>query len=248
MSTAPLAQADRRRIALVTGGVRGIGLACARELAGRGDEVWIGWRSSTERAAALRAEFGERLLRADLAREEQAAGLAAELERRRGGLDVWVHAVGDFESGPLEATDAAALQRLFDSNVSSFHTAWRALAPLLRARRGRVLAFACPGLAGLRPRRQAAAYAAVKSALCVLVRSLAVEEAARGVTLHLLSPGVVPHDAAHPDTLATELQQAIPQGRVATPEEIARCAAWLVSDEARHATGGELVVSGAWQL
>jgi NAD(P)-dependent dehydrogenase (short-subunit alcohol dehydrogenase family) len=239
---------DGRTVALVTGGVRGIGLACARELARRGHEVWIGWRSSEQRAAALAAEFGGRLLRADLAVPDAAGALARELEQRVGGLDVWIHTVGDYHSGPLDDVDEAQLQHLWSSNVVSFHTAWRALRPLLRARRGRVLACACPGLAGLRPRRNAAAYAAVKSALAVLVRSLAVEEAARGLSFHLLSPGLVPHDGAHEETLDPRLQQAIPQQRVATLDEVARCAAWLVSGEAQHATGSELVVSGGWML
>jgi NAD(P)-dependent dehydrogenase (short-subunit alcohol dehydrogenase family) len=237
-------------VALVTGGVRGIGLACGRELARRGYEVWIGWRSSEQRAARLSSEFGGRLLRADLARPGEAQQLVDELARRREGVDAWIHCAGDYHAGSLDAMGADVLAQLWSSNVVTFHNAWRALRPLLRAssRGARVLAFGAPGLSGLRARRDAAGYAAVKSALAVLVRSLAVEEAAHGLTFHLLSPGLVPHDAAHAQTLDPRMVERVPQRRTASPEEIARCAAWLLSDDACHATGSELVVSGGWLL
>lgn len=234
------------RVALVTGGVRGIGLACARELAVRGYEVWVGWRSSEQRAARLAPEFGGRMLRADLAEPSEAERLAAELAARRPALDAWIHCAGDYHAGPLDSVDASLLAALWSSNVATFHNTWRALRPALRARGARVLAFGAPGLSGLRARREAAGYAAVKSALVVLVRSLAVEEAAHGVTFHVLSPGLVPHDAAHAQTLDPRMVERVPQRRTASPAEIARCAAWLLSDDALHATGSELVVAGGW--
>ncbi|TAJ11431.1 MAG: SDR family oxidoreductase [Planctomycetota bacterium] len=252
MSAAVPPHAGALPVALVTGGVRGIGLACARELARRGYEVWVGWRSSEQRAARLSEEFGGRMLRADLADPSEAQRLADELARTRAGIDAWIHCAGDYHAGPLESTGAEVLAELWSSNVVTFHNTWRALRPRLRARAAnggaRVLAFGAPGLAGLRARRDAAAYAAVKSALVVLVRSLAVEEAAHGVTFHVLSPGLVPHDAAHAQTLDPRMLERVPQRRAASPDEIARCAAWLLSDEARHATGSELVVSGGWML
>src|SRR5438876_445034 len=83
--------------------------------------------------------------------------------------------------------------------------------------RGHAVFFGTSGLAGFRARRATAAYAAAKSALFVLVKSWALEEAPHGVTVNLVSPGHVPHAGAHPDTLDEERLRAIPLGRPGTP-------------------------------
>ena len=102
------------------------------------------------------------------------------------------------------------------------------------------------GLAGLRGRREAAAYAAAKSALCVLVRSWALEEAAHGVRVNLLSPGIVPHADAAAETRDPARAERVPLGRAGTPEEIAAAAAFLLGDGASYCTGVDLEVAGGW--
>jgi 3-oxoacyl-[acyl-carrier protein] reductase len=108
--------------------------------------------------------------------------------------------------------------------------------------------FGTSGLAGLRARRSTAPYAAAKSALFVLVKSWALEEAPHGVTVNLVSPGHVPHEGAHPDTLDPERLAKIPLGRPGSPDDVARAVAFLCSDDARYTTGTELLVSGGWML
>ena len=233
-------------VALVSGGVRGLGLATARELARRGVRVHIGWRSSEALARALEAEFPGRLHRADLEREEGARALVAAVLARDGRLDQLVHAVGEFRAGPLEALEPAQLSALFENNVGSALGCFGAARAALRASQGAALFFGTAGLAGLRGRREAAAYAAAKSALLVLVRSWALEEGPHGVRVNMLSPGVVPHEHAAPATLAPGLAARVPLGRTGTPQEVARAAAWLVSAEASYVTGAELEVAGGW--
>ena len=233
-------------MALVSGGIRGLGLATARELAGRGASVHLCWRSSAEAARGLEREFPGRVHRADLEREGEARELVAAVLAREGRLDQLVHAVGEFHSGALEALELPLLRGLWENNVSSAVSLFGAARAALRASRGAALFFGTAGLAGLRGRREAAAYAAVKSALLVLVRSWSLEEAPHGLRVNMLSPGLIPHEHAAPETSDPRLAARVPLGRAGTPGEVARGAAWLLSGEASYVTGVDLEVAGGW--
>ena len=240
------------KVALVTGSVRGLGLAVARGLRERGDRVHVVYRSSKGRAGELEAEFGGRIHRADLLAEGDAERLVAGVLQRDGRLDYAVHAMGEYTSGPLSELAPGDFRRMFASNAeSAFHFMRACRAPLREAGReagGRMVFFGCAGLAGLRARRMDAAYTAAKSALLVLARSMAVEEAPFGVTVNMISPGWIPHDAAHPDTFDVARSREIPAGRTGTPEEIAEAVAWLCSDASRYTTGADVPVAGGWML
>ena len=236
------------KVALVTGSARGLGLAVARHLAAHGSRVHVTWRNEGERARALRDEFGARAHRADLLAADDGRALVAAVLARDGRLDHAVHCVGEYVSGALETTSRAELARMLASNVESAFAFFEAVRPALRAARGRAIFFGTSGLGGLRARRTTAAYAAAKSALLVLVRSWALEEAPHGVTVNMVSPGHVPHAEAHADTLDPAQHAAIPLGRPGTPEDVARAVEFLLSDGAAYTTGCELTVDGGWML
>ncbi len=240
--------ASEPRIALVTGSARGIGLAVARHLRARGDLVHVVWRTPGPFAEASQVEFGDRSHCADLLHKSEVRRLVDEIVARDGRLDVLVHAVGEYVSGPLEDCEPEDLRRMLASNAESAFLVFEAARPLLREREGRAVFFGCGGLAGLRARRTSAAYSAAKSALLVLVRSWAVEEAPYGVTVNMVSPGCVPHEDAHPDTHDRARLARIPAGRPGEPEEVARAVAWLASPEASYTTGTDLQVGGGWML
>jgi 3-oxoacyl-[acyl-carrier protein] reductase len=232
-------------VTLVTGSARGLGRAVARALGARGDRVHVVWRGA---AGDLEREFPGRVHHADLGEPGAAEALVAAVLARDGRLDHVVHAVGEYTSGPLETLDPDDLGRMFESNVATTFRIARAARAALRASSGDLVAFGCAGLAGLRARRETAAYAAAKSALVVLVRSLALEEAPHGVRANLVSPGIVPHEHADPDTLDPARIARIPLGRAGRPEEVAAAVAWLSSSDAGHVTGQNLEVAGGWML
>ena len=232
----------------MAGGVRGLGLAVARRLAEDGALVHVTWRGSEQRAAELESEFPGRVHRLDLLDPGAVAELLERIVAEDGSLDRVVSTVGDYHAGSLAETGPERLEALWRSNVVTAMNLVDAARPHLRAGGGRLLLFGCAGLAGLRARRECAAYAAAKSALLVLLRSFAVEEAPHGVTANMISPGLVPHDAAHATTLDPELQAAIPAGRPGTLDEVAAAASFLLSDAAAHVTGTDLVLAGGWML
>ena len=241
MESAPL-----QSVALVTGGIRGLGLATARLLAAQGKQVHITYRESGERAAKRQPEFPGRIHQVDLAEPAEAARLVQVVWQQDGRLDSLVHAVGGYDTG--QASDAELLTAMWQSNVmTAMHMAAAARAAI-ESSQGAMVFFGCAGLEGHGPRQDSAAYAAAKSALLVLVKSLAVELALSGARANMISPGLIPHDAAHAGTLSEELLAKIPMGRVGRPEEVAAMAAFLISGQSAYTTGANIPVSGGWMI
>lgn len=235
-------------VVLVTGSARGIGLGLARELVEDGVRVHVVWRTEGAAAKALCAEFGIAAHRADLVRDGDARALIEEVVSMDGRLDGVVHAVGPYLSGSLEDASVDDLCSMWEGNVvSAFHLLDAARTPL-RGAQGSAVFFGTSGLEGMRARRSTAAYAAAKSALRVLVKSWALEEAPHGVRVNMVSPGHVPHADAHADTLDEELLAKIPLGRPGTPEDLSAAVRWLLSPAASYTTGVDLSVTGGWLL
>lgn len=236
-------------MALITGSARGLGLACARRFADAGKRVHVVWRTRTPDTAELEREFGPRVHQADATKEADLARVLADVLALDARLDHAVHAVGEFHSGALGRLSAADFRRMFVSNTESAFLFARAVLPALRATRGQLVFFGAAGLDGLSARSEAAAYMAAKSALLVLARSLALEEAPAGVRVNVVSPGIVAHPHADADTFAKLAQGKMPlAAEPGTPADVAAAVAWLCSSEARLVTGSDLVVAGGFGL
>lgn len=235
-------------VTLVTGSARGLGLAAALALKARGDRVHVVWRSSSALVPALEREFGARVHRADLEDAAQARELVDAVLARDGRLDHLVHAVGEYVTGALDEAHASDLERMLASNVTSSFHVFDAVRAHLRRSKGSAVFFGTAGLEGLRARRRTALYAAAKSALVVLARSWALEEARHGVRVNVVSPGIIPHEHAAPDTLDPALAARIPLGGPGRPEDVASAVEFLTSPRAAHVTGVDLEVAGGWLL
>jgi NAD(P)-dependent dehydrogenase (short-subunit alcohol dehydrogenase family) len=226
------------KTALITGGTSGIGKATAELLHSRGYRVMVTGRRNVDDAGlpgdviAVQADAGS------LADIDQAVGQARE---HLGSLDLLYLNAGISRPGPIESTDEAAFDALFDINVKgNFFTLQKAL-PLLNE--GASVVFTIGAGEGL-----GAAMTASKGALLPLVRCLALELAPRRIRVNAVSPGLIDTPAysklgISPDTLAT-WGEGVPLGRVGAPADIAEAVAFLASDGAGYITGDNLVVSG----
>jgi len=235
-------------VTLVTGSARGIGLGVAREFLAREHRVHVVWRSSAEQAAALESDFPGRVHHADLADSEDAVQLVRAVLEGDGRLDHVVHAVGEYQAGPLSEVTPLDLRRLFASNVDTAFALACAAREALRESRGSLILFGCAGVESLRARRSAAAYTAAKTALLSMMRSLALEEAPHGVRVNMVSPGIVPHEHASADTHEYAVDGRVPLGSPGRVQDLASAVAWLCSGEASHITGQNLDVAGGWML
>jgi 3-oxoacyl-[acyl-carrier protein] reductase len=238
------------RVALVTGGSRGIGRAIAIELARRGAFVAVNYVSreaaADECIEQIRAVGGtaERLP-FDVADPEATSHAIAELGRERGRLDVLVNNAGLSIDGLVLRYRDADWQKLVGVNLSGvFHCSRAAARLMVRARHGRIInltsVIATMGNAGQ------SAYAATKAGIEGMTRSLARELASRNVTVNAVSPGFI--DTEMTAGLAPEARESyaamIPLGRLGTGADVAAAVAFLAGPDAGYITGHVLAVNG----
>lgn len=240
--------------ALVTGGSRGIGRACAEALASRGARVTLTYSSGADAArevvAGIEAAGGQaEAERLDVSDFDQAEKTVAEVAKRSGGLDVLVANAGIAIDGLLLRLKESDLDRLLSVNVKGALACARgAIKPMMRARTGRIVFVS--SVVGEAGNVGQVAYAASKAALFGITKSLAREYASRNVTVNAVAPGYVATDmtAALDDAQRQAMLGAVPLGRPAQPSEVAASVTYLASDEAAYVTGHVLSINGGMHM
>ncbi|MFI0235374.1 SDR family oxidoreductase [Streptomyces sp. NPDC016845] len=236
------------KVALVTGGSRGMGAAAAVRLAEDGFDVAVTYVQGKEAADEVvrRVEaLGRRgcAIRADSADAGEAAGAVAQTVERLGRLDVLVNNVGVGVLGPLESLSLADVDRVLAVNVRGVFLASQAAAPVL-AEGGRIVTIGTC-MTKYVPGPGATLYAMSKSALIGLTKALARELGGRGVTANIVHPGPIDTDMNPADgPYASPQAQATALGRFGTADEVARTVAYLAGPSATYVTGAELAVDG----
>jgi 3-oxoacyl-[acyl-carrier protein] reductase len=238
------------RVAVVTGGSRGIGRACAEALGADGWKVAVGYRTSDtdakEALEAIRRLGGDgTIVRLDTLDEGSVTDAFKEVAETLGPVTGLVNNAGFSKDGLLITYDMDAFARTMDTNVRGGYLCSRAaLRGMLRARWGRIVnvssAVAIRGNAGQ------TAYAASKSAIVGLTKSLAREVGAKGITVNAITPGLLDTEmTSHltDDARAFYLDQT-PLGRTARPEEVGGVVRFLMSEEASYVNGVVLPVDG----
>jgi 3-oxoacyl-[acyl-carrier protein] reductase len=239
-----------QKVALVTGGSRGIGRSCALELARRGASVAITYQSNE--AAAQEAlerlkSLGARALTLKLELADADACLAAvdSVVEAFGRLDVLVNNAGVAIDGLVMRMKTLDWQRQFDVNVNgAFHLVKAASRPMLKQRSGAIVNLA--SVVGETGNAGQSAYAASKAALIGFTKAIARELASRNVRVNAVSPGFIETDmtARISGEAREKLAASIPLARLGTADEVARAVAFLASEQASYITGEVLRVNG----
>ncbi|WP_428266341.1 3-oxoacyl-[acyl-carrier-protein] reductase [Haliangium sp.] len=240
------------RVALVTGGSRGIGRAICVALGQRGATVAVNYTSrqdaADETVKLVEAAGGKAVaVGFDVADSDAVAAEVKRLGKELGGLDILVNNAGVAVNGLIMRFKDADWHKVLDINLRGAFAVSRAAAPLLlRAKdKGRIINLS--SVVGESGNAGQAAYAASKAGLIGLTKSLAKELAGRGVCVNAVTPGYIETDmtaAELPEAQRDKLMTQIPLGRIGTPEDVAGAVAFLAGPEASYITGEVLRVNG----
>jgi len=226
------------RVVLITGGSKGIGLACAQHFASLGDKVAITYNSTKPTD-----DFFS--VKCDVTSQAEVDAAFSAVEEKFGAVQVLVSNAGITKDLLLLRMSENDFTSVVDANLTgAYRVCKRATQGMLRARSGRIILMS--SVVGLLGSAGQANYAASKSGLVGLARSLARELGSRSITVNVVAPGPVETDmtAALTEEQRTNMIDAVPLGRTATPQEIAGVVAFLASQDAAYITGAVIPVDG----
>jgi 3-oxoacyl-[acyl-carrier protein] reductase len=242
------------KVALVTGGSRGIGRAAALSLGKQGAQVVINYvnneGAAREVAEQIQAAGGKaEIVQFDVGSSDAAEKAVAEVAKRLGRLDVLVCSAGIAIDGLLLRLKDDDFDRILSVNLKGAVACTRAATKvMMRAKTGRVIFLS--SVVGEMGNAGQTAYSASKAALLGVTKSLARELASRFITVNAITPGFIDTDmtGALTEEQKTSINQNIPLGRTGKPEEVAAAVVYLASDEAAYITGQTLRVNGGMYM
>lgn len=231
-------QAHTGRSVLVTGGTRGIGLAIAQAFLDNGDKVAVTYRSGDVPEGMLG-------VKADVTDADSIDAAFSEVEEKHGPVEVLVANAGITKDTLLLRMSEDDFTSVIDTNLTgAFRVIKRASKGMIRLKKGRVVLIS--SVVGLLGSPGQINYAASKSGLIGIARSLTRELGSRNITANVVAPGYIDTDmtAALPEDTKKQYLQTIPAGRFAAPSEVANVVRWLASDEAAYISGAVIPVDG----
>ena len=237
------------RVALVTGGSRGIGAAISKALKAAGYKVAANYAGNDEAAAAFKAETGIPVFKWSVADYEACAAGIAKVEAEVGPVDVLVNNAGITRDAMFHKMTPAQWKEVIDTNLSGVFNMTHPLWTGMRDRKfGRVITIS--SINGQKGQMGQANYSAAKAGDLGFTKALAQEGAKAGITVNAICPGYIATDMvmAVPEKVRESIIAQIPVGRLGEAAEIARCVVFLASDEAGFITGSTLSANGGQYL
>ena len=234
------------RVAVVTGGTRGIGAAISKALKAKGCKVAAIFAGNEEAAQAFKAETHIHIYKCDVSNAEACAATLKQIEADLGPVDILVNNAGITRDAMFHKMTLQQWQEVLNTNLNSLFNMTQPVWGGMRDRSfGRIVCIS--SINGQKGQMGQANYAAAKAGEIGFVKSLAQEGAAKGITVNAICPGYINTDMmkAVPEKVLNErIIPTIPVGRLGEPEEIARCVAFLTADDAGFITGATITANG----
>lgn len=238
------------RIALVTGGTRGIGRAISIALKDAGCSVAANYGGNDEAANAFKDDTGIPVYKFDVGDFDACKDGIAQIEADLGPIEILVNNAGITRDKPLHKMDPDQWNAVIDTNLSSaFNTTRNVIDGMREKGFGRIINMS--SINGQKGQFGQSNYSAAKAGLIGFTKAVALETASKGITCNAVSPGYIGTEmvmAVPEDVLKEKILPLIPVGRLGEPEEIGRCVAFLASDEAGFITGSTLTANGGQYL
>jgi len=242
-----------KRVALITGGAKGIGRAIALELASQKWSVALCYRHSKKEAEDTLKQIEARgsrgmAVQADVSDPEACKTLVQQAQQSWGQIDALIHCAGPYHRVDFFDETLEGWKNIFDGNLHSLFTLSRLVTPGMKERGwGRIITFAMAHAARDVPPSSIAAHFIAKSGVLLLTQCLAGILGPHGITANTISPGVI-HSGSLPIEDLKPLIKHIPAGRLGTPADLVPVVTYLLSEDARYTNGANIVVSGGWGL
>lgn len=237
------------RVAIVTGGTRGIGAAISEMLHDKGYKVAANYGGNDARAKEFTDSTGIKAYKWDVSDFDACAAGVAQVKADLGTVDVVVNNAGITRDGTLHRMDQSSWQQVIDTNLGSCFNMCRATIEDMRANKfGRVVNIG--SINGQAGQYGQVNYAAAKSGIHGFTKAMAQEGAAQGITVNAIAPGYIDTDmvAAVPDNVLAKIVAGIPVGRLGQASEIARGVCFLAADDAGFVTGSTLSINGGQHM
>ena len=238
------------RVALVTGGTRGIGAAISKAMKAAGYKVAATYGGNDEAAAKFKAETGITVFKWDVSSFDACADGVKKVQAELGPIEVLVNNAGITRDGPFHRMKPEQWSAVINTNLGSLFNMTRQVWEGMRERKfGRVINIS--SINGQKGQFGQANYSAAKAGEIGFSKALALEGARAGITVNAICPGYINTEmvqAVPKDVLEKSILPLIPIGRLGEPEEIARCVVFLASDEAGLITGSTLSANGGQYL
>ncbi len=242
---------QEKRVALITGGARGIGRAIGLHLAESGWSVAVCYRSSEREAQetveAIQQKGGKGMaVKADVSDPEGALGFVRDVEKTWGRIDALINCAGPYHRVPLLEETLEGWHAMFSNNLHPVFYLGRLVAPgMIERKWGRIITFSMANADQCVAQPQITAHYIAKAGVLILTRTLARVLAPHGITVNAISPGFIASGSAPVEELKT-MERKIPAGYIGSLDDAVAAAAFLLSDDARYVNGANIHLSGAW--
>ena len=241
------------RVALITGGAKGIGRAIGLDLAAAGWEIAFCYRSSEREAAdtaVLLQKSGRRVLvqQCDVSIPDQASTFANKVEVEFGSVDALINGAGPYHRVNILEETPKGWQDMLANNLDSVFYMTRAVAPGMKARKwGRIISFSMANADQMIAQPDLTPHYIAKAGVLILTRTLAKALAPHGITVNAISPGFINSGSA-PESELAGMVKKIPAGYIGEVKDVVGTVRFLLSDDARYVNGTNIHLSGGWGI